>query len=158
MPGVVGEVTIVPEPVAEGSEPVEVDVAITGSRGGVERAVKVTLAVVPGTDELGAEAADHLGPFVEWLAGNRPELGIDPETSWQSTPGSWVLVVNHYAFFSEDWELELSWHVMVPPADWARIALRHRWTEVKPSLAFEISSFTERTQPREIPPPDHVWR
>jgi hypothetical protein len=157
-PGVVGEVTVVPEAVAEGSEPVAVQVTITGARAGMERTVERTLEVVSGTDELGGEAVDHLAPFAEWLAANRPELGIDPQTSWQSTPGSWVLVVNHYAFFSKDWELELSWHVMLPPDDWARIALRHRWTEARPSLAFEIASFSEGSEPHEIDPPADVWR
>jgi hypothetical protein len=157
-PGVVAEVTVVPEAVAEGSEPANIEVTIAGSRGAVTRRVERTLAVAPGRDELGAEAREHLAPFAEWLAANRPELGIDPETTWQPTPGTWVLVVNHYAFFSEDWELELSWHVMIPPDDWARVALRHRWTEAHPSLAFEISSFSEGTEPREIAPPDDVWR
>jgi hypothetical protein len=157
-PGVAGEVTVVPEPVAEGSEPVDVEVTIMGSRGGAERAVERMFPVAPGTDELGAEAAEHLAPFVAWLAANRPELGINPQTSWQPTPGSWVLVVTHYAFFSKDWEAELSWHVMLPPDDWARISLRHRWTEAHPSLAFEISSFSGGTKPHEIDPPDDVWR
>jgi hypothetical protein len=157
-PGVVGEVTVVPAPVAEGSEVVPLEVAITASRGGVERTVERTLEVAPGTDESGPEAVDHLAPFVEWLGANRPELGIDPQTSWESTPGSWVLVVTHYAFFSEAWEAELAWHVMLPPDDWARLSLRRRWTEAHPSLAFEISSISGGTEPHEIEPPADVWR
>jgi hypothetical protein len=144
--------------VPEGSEPVDVDLTISGSRGGIQRQVERTFQVAPGSDALGAEANDHLAPFADWLAANRPELGIDPQTSWEPTLGTWVLIVNHYAFFSEDWEVELSWHVMIAPDDWARIALRHRWTETRPSLAFEISSFSGTTEPHEIDPPENVWR
>lgn len=157
-PGVVGEVTVVPNPVADGSEPVSLDVAITASRDGTDRSVERKLSVAPGTDGLATEAAAHLAPFAAWLATNRPELRIEPQTSWQATPGSWVLVVDHYAFFSKDWEVELSWHVMIPPDDWARIALRHRWSETKPSVAFEISSFSAGAEPHEIEPPEAVWR
>jgi hypothetical protein len=36
---------------------------------------------------------------------------------WEGLPGTWVLIVEHYLFFSTDWELDLSWHVMIPPDD-----------------------------------------
>ena len=157
-PGMVGEVTVVPAGVPDGSERIQVDVTIVGRLGVVERTVRRAFNVAPGTDGLGSEAAAHLAPFAEWLRANRPELGIDGRTAWDGTPGSWVLVVDHYAFFSPVWELELSWHVMVPPDDWARIALRRRWSDARPSVAFEISSFARGDDPHEIEPPDAVWR
>lgn len=155
MPGVVGEVTVVP--VGVGAD-VELPVAITGSRRGVMRTVDRALSLSPGDDTLRPDAEQHLVPFVAWLQAHRPELGIDDQTRWEATPGSWVLIVNHYLFFSDEWELELSWHVMIPPDDWARISLRHRWTESHPSLAFEIPSVSGGLEPREIDPPDDVWR
>jgi hypothetical protein len=151
----VGEVTVVPEgSTAERA----VDVTIEGERGGIVRRVSRQLTVVPGEDSLGPEAAALLGRFTGWLATNRSDLGIGPETRWEASPGGWVLVVNHYQFETEDWELGLSWHVMVPPDDWARIYLRRRWTEAVPSAAFEIQSVTGRSIPRQIEPPDAVWR
>jgi hypothetical protein len=155
LPGVVGEITVAPEAV---TEDVDLEIAITGSRDGVSRTVQRTLGMSPGEDGLRAEAEAHLAGFATWLATNRPELGIDEVTRWEATPGSWVLIVDHYLFFSEAWELELSWHVMIPPDDWSRISLRHRWTETKPSLAFEISSVAGGLEPHEIEPPDAVWR
>jgi hypothetical protein len=153
--GTVGEVTIVPEPVTAERA---VEVVIKASLGGIERQATRTLTVSPGEDTLGPEAAVLMRRFSEWLAVERPDLGIGPDTRWEGTPGGWVLVVNHYQYFSETWELGLDWHVMVPPDDWARIYLRRRWTEATPSAAFEITSVSGTSVPREIEPPESVWR
>jgi hypothetical protein len=155
VPGVVGEVTITPEPV---STDTSLAVSIAATRSGVERIALRTLTVAPGEDGLAAEARRHLEPFVRWLGAERPELGIDQSTAWSGSPGAWVLVVEHYQYLSEDWELGLSWHVMIAPDDWSRIYLRRRGTEIRPSRAFEIPSFSSGTPPQEIQPPDVVWR
>lgn len=154
-PGVVGEISVVPASVVAESD---LEVRITARRGVIEKTETRTLAMVPGEDFLRAEATEHLDAFVAWLAIARPELGIDGSTTWEATPGSWVLVVNHYLFFSPDWEVDLEWHVMIAPHDWSRIHLRRRWTETTPSLAFEISSVAGRDEPHEISPADAVWR
>ena len=36
----------------------------------------------------------------------------------------------------------MTWHVMMQPHDWARIYLRHRFTEYSPNHAIELSSYT----------------
>lgn len=154
MPGVVGEVSLVPASVTAESQ---LTVTITAARGGVEQSQERTLTMMPGDETPAEDAALHLAPFVSWLATSHPELGITPQTAWDASRGSWVLIVEHYQYISEDWELGLAWHVMIPPDDWARIYLRHRWTESEPSLAFEISSFAGGTQPIEIPA-EGIWR
>jgi hypothetical protein len=154
-PAVVGEVAIIPGPV---SRETSLAVTITATRGSVAKEAVRTLTLAPGEDTIKAEAEHHLATFVAWLASKHPELGIDSSTAWDGTVGSWVLVVNHYLFFSEDWELGLQWHVMIAPDDWAQIYLRRRWTETKPSLAFEISSVSGGTEPREMAVPEDVWR
>ena len=154
-PGVVGEASIVPAPVAEEEQQV---VTVTASRDAIERRTERVLSMAPGEDSIGPEAAILLERFTEWLAAERPELGIKPDTAWEGTTGSWVLVVNHYLYFSEDWELGLDWHVMIAPDDWARIYLRERWTQTRPSMAFEIPSVAGELAPREIDPPASVWR
>jgi hypothetical protein len=154
-PGVVGEVRVVPASVAADRD---LEVTFTARRGTLEETEKRILAMAPGEDSLLPEATLRLDPFLAWLADSRPELGIGPDTAWETTPGSWVLVVNHYLFFSTDWEVGLDWHVMIAPDDWARISLRHRWTETRPSLAFEIPSVSGDLEPREIAPPEAVWR
>lgn len=155
LPGVVGEVTVEPEAVAQEAT---LGVTISARRGGVEDHVDRSLNMSPGEDGLAADARAHLAPFLVWLAKVHPELGIDERTDLEGTPGSWVLVVTHYQFLSEAWEIGLAWHVMIPPHDWARIYLRRRWSEVHPSRAFEISSVSSRAEPREIAPPEAVWR
>jgi len=101
--------------------------------------------------------------FIPWLAVNHPEFGITSETEWTGTivrPN--IQVVMFYLFFSEDWEMGVSWHVTIPPHNWARIYLRHRFTEVSPSYAFEIPSWSEEREPHAIDPKDafaeSVWR
>lgn len=155
-PGKVAEVTVVPNPVAADETPVTVDFAV--ERDGARATASRTITVQPGADELQPEADLHLAPFLTWLSANRPELGITPETRWEAVPGAWVLIVSHYLYFSDEWELDLDWHVMVAPDDWSRICLRKRWEETAPSLAFEISSVSGRTPVHEIAPPEAVWR
>lgn len=155
-PGAVAEVTVVPGEVTGDEVPLEVE--ITARRGAATCTERHTITVQPGTDELRSEADTHLAPFLPWLAANRPELGITAATTWDAMPGTWVLIVSHYLYFSSDWELDLAWHVMVAPDDWSRINLRRRWTELQPSLAFEISSVSGATTPHEIAPEAAVWR
>jgi hypothetical protein len=54
--------------------------------------------------------------------------------------------------------MHVEWHVMIPPYDWARIDLRHRFDETKPSQAFEISSWSANTEPIPIEAPEKIWR
>lgn len=154
VPGTVGEVTVTPGAVTSDGP---LDVTIVATRGSTERIEHRTLDMAPGEDTLRPDADVHLAPFLTWLATERPEIGISDQTAWDATPGSWVLVVSHYLYFSDEWEVGLDWHVMVAPDDWTRIYLRERWTEVRPSMAFEIPSFAGGLEPREIAPPERVW-
>lgn len=154
--GEVAEVVVMP---AEASIGKAVQVTITGSRGIRTDKKVVSFNVVEGEDDRQEYAKELLDRFVSWLVTNHPELGIHEGTAWDATMVSPVwLVVSHYLFFSEEWEVHLSWHVMVPPHDWAKIDLRHRLTELQPSYAFEISSVNATSDPVPIEPPETVWR
>jgi hypothetical protein len=162
-PGQVAEVTVIPDIESAGSN---ITVTIRGERDGLERTTAVTFTVLEvdseeegSADELGQYAAEIRDMFIQWLAVNHPELGITGETNWTGTIVSprW-LVVTHYLFFSEDWEMHVSWHIMIPPYDWAKIDLRHRFTESQPSYAFEIPSLTAQDEPHAVDPPETVWR
>lgn len=112
---------------------------------------------------MGAYAAEIRDRFVAWLAANHPEFGITNETEWTGTiVRPHVMVVMFYLYFSEEWEMGVSWHVMIPPHDWPRIYLRRRSTEAQPSYAFEISSLEAEEEPKSIDPKDafaeSVWR
>jgi hypothetical protein len=155
-PGQIAEVTVIPGPVTSEAS---VDVMITARRGDAERAETRSIPVFPETDTLAQEAADRLVPFAAWLATERPDIGITSDTQWQGTAlQPRLLVVSHYLFLSEEWEAALEWHIMIAPSDWSRLILRHRWTEMTPSLAFEIPSVSSGDAPREIEPPEVMPR
>jgi len=134
-------------------------VVVTGERSGLEQTAAVTVVVSTGPDDIAPYATELRDRFIPWLAENHPELGITAGTQWTDTvvrPN--IAVVMYYLFFSEEWEMGLRWHVMIPPHDWAEIYLRHRTTEVMPSYAFKITSLTAGDDPQAVTPPESVWR
>ncbi|MCL4518134.1 MAG: hypothetical protein M1587_02950 [Thaumarchaeota archaeon] len=154
--GQVAEVSIVPDVSAVGKN---ISVTVTAESRSFTVSKTVSFAVAQGEDSLGEYARQIRDRFVQWLEMNHPELQITNETQWQGTIVSPVwLVVSHYLFYSKDWEMHVYWHVMIPPYDWARIDLRHRFTEIAPSLSFEISSLNSSLTPVQIPAPESVWR
>jgi hypothetical protein len=154
--GEVAEVVVTP---AQASVGETIAVTISGNRGSSSDGKVVDFAVAEGDDDRQEYATDLLEKLVPWLAENRPELGITLDTAWNGTMVSPVwLVVSHYLFFSDEWEAHIYWHVMVPPYDWARIDLRHRFDELAPSYAFEISSLDAASEPTAIEVPETVWR
>ena len=79
--------------------------------------------------------ASATDPFDSFTGGAPPAVGElvvsstrRPVTMFHPSAGTMVspqwLVVSHYLFFSEQWELHLEWHIMVAPDDWARISGR----------------------------------
>ena len=154
--GQVAEVVIIP---AQESAGKTVRVTITGTQVDATDKKVVSFNVVEGEDDRQEYAEELLDRFVSWLATNHTELGITDDTAWNGTMVSPVwLVVSHYLFFSEEWEAHIEWHIMLPPYDWAKIDLRHRFDELEPSYAFEISSLNATSEPVPIEPPDTAWR
>jgi hypothetical protein len=154
--GEVAEVFVTP---AQSSVGKTLKVTVTGTQGGSTDKEVVDFAVAEGEDDRAEYAAELLDRFIPWLATNHPELRTTEDTVWSGTMVSPVwLVVSHYLFFSDEWEAHISWHVMIPPYDWAKIDLRHRFTELTPSYAFEISSLNATSEPVPIEPPETVWR
>jgi hypothetical protein len=154
--GQVAEVVVIP---AQASINKTIEVTITGNRGSASDEKVVSFEVAEGEDDRQEYAEELLDKFVSWLATNHTELGITDDTAWNGTMVSPVwLVVSHYLFFSEEWEAHIEWHIMMPPDDWAEIDLRHRFDELEPSYAFEISSVNATSEPVPIEPPETVWR
>ena len=130
---------------ADESEGWPCSVTVRAERGGESRVVEVPITLTSEEEDLlGPAAAEMRDRFIPWLAENQPGLGIDETTVWEGTivRPHW-LVVSHYLFFSDEWEMHVSWHIMIAPYDWARIELRRRFEETLPSLAFEIPSVSE---------------
>jgi hypothetical protein len=154
--GQVAEVWVTP---AQSSVGKTVKVTVTGTQGDLKDIEEVSFAVAEGEDDRGEYAAELLDKFVSWFAANQTELGITENTAWGGTMVSPVwLVVSHYLFFSDEWEAHIYWHVMIPPYDWAKIDLRHRFDELAPSYSFEISSLNATSLPVAIEVPETAWR
>jgi hypothetical protein len=178
MPGQVCEVTVVPhEQEANEIRPMpaqaplgppdtyppgdELVVRVRGERNGFEQAQDVSINILPGEDLLLQDASIVRDRFIPYLGENYPEFGITGETEWTPTiVKPHILVVSHYLFFSEEWEMGVMWHIMIPPYDWARIYLRHRYTYMQPQYAFEIASLGAEPpeEPYPIDPPEQVDR
>ena len=154
--GQVAEVVVTPTQASKGKT---IEVTIKGKRSNITDEKVITFDVVDFEDDRAPYAIELRDKFVSWLESNHPELSITKDTEWSGTIVSpeW-LVVSHYLFFSEEWEMHVSWHVMIPPHDWAKIDLRHRFDEQKPSYAFEISSLDADEEPISIEVPETVWR
>jgi hypothetical protein len=154
--GEVAEVVVIP---AQASIETTIEVTITGNRDSASDEKVVSFDVIEGEDDRQEYAEMLLDRFVSWLATNHTELEITGDTAWNGTMVSprWF-EVSHYLFFSEEWEAHIEWHIMVPPYDWARIDLRHRFDELEPSYAFEISSLNATSEPVPIEVPETVWR
>jgi len=74
-------------------------------------------------------------PLVAWLETEHPEFGTFdglPFYTYFTYPG--ILVVEHWTFMYEAWEMRICWHVMIPPHDWSMIWLRRRG-ELEPRIA-----------------------
>jgi hypothetical protein len=154
--GQVAEVVVIPTQASIGKT---IEVTITGNRSGLTEEKVVSFEVIEGEDDREEYATELRDRFISWLELNHPELEITNDIEWSGTMVSpqW-LIVSHYLFFSEEWEMHVEWHVMIPPYDWAKIDLRHRFDEQKPSYAFEISSLDANEEPMPIEVPESVWR
>jgi hypothetical protein len=155
-PGKVAEITVIPgASIIKTSVPIE----ITGKREGLIETLNASITVVHGEDLIHNSAEEIRDRFIPWLAENHPEFGITNETNWAGTivtPN--ILIVANYLFFSNEWEMGLTYHVMIPPHDWARIYFRKRFEEMQPSFAFEITSLDTNEPPMSITPPENVYR
>lgn len=105
------------------------------------------------------QAYEKLSPFIAYFSQNKTEFNINSTTLWKITCNdAGLLVVEHYLFKSESWELELSWHVMIPPYDWVRVYIRPR-SQIKPIWGGEIESWSNSSSlVIEIDPPNQVFR
>lgn len=168
IPGRVAEVTVVPGSVI--TPPIDtLTIGVRGEREEGEQMQTVTIdlqeSLTP-EDDLRSMAEEIRALFVPWMAEHHPELGITQETEWIPTivrPN--IMVVMFYLFFSEEWEMGVSWHVTREPDNWARIYLRRRFSEIHPSHGFQILSWSkDGEEPYVIDPKDEqyfmteIWR
>src|SRR5574341_662578 len=145
--GEIAEVTLTADAV-EGD--FETTVTVSAQRGSEKRTASRPLVVMPGEDDLGPMAADLLRLFTEWLNENNPDLGIGPEREFRgNVVAPRLLVVSHYLFVDDEYELGLSWHVTIQPHDWAELYIRPR-DALTPTMAFKVSSWSAALEGGEV--------
>ncbi len=69
-----------------------------------------------------------------------PEIGFVPDSAWVAyNTYPTILVVEHWTFLYEDWELRICFHLMIPPYDWSMLWLRPR-NETEPVVTIRRES------------------
>lgn len=155
-PGDVAEFTVVAMPESVGGS---ITVDLTAQSGSDERNHSLTLDVVDWPDDIGPLATELRDRFVAYLEQEQPELGISSETEWTPTiTKPQILVVMHYLFFSEEWEMGIIWHVTVPEHAWSRMYLRPR-DQMTPTFGLEIPTYLDpESMPSPWEPPAQIDR
>jgi len=150
-------------PITDPNETIEektLTITVMAERQGLTRAETVTVNVTQGQDKFETLTSDYRDRFIPWLAQNYPELGITEETKWYGTivrPNHFVVM--YYLFFSEQWEMGLRWHVMIPPYDFAEIYLRRRDANLSCTHGFKIFSLEAQEEPQIVTLPlEGIWR
>ncbi|MBN1683282.1 hypothetical protein JW865_07000 [Candidatus Bathyarchaeota archaeon] len=152
--GEISEIIIIPE---SSSVNKILTITIVGKVNGFNQTKKVSVEVIDREDQLKETAIEIREKFTSWLIDNETELGITNETEWVGTiVNPRVLVVMHYMFYSNEWEMYLTWHATIPPNDWAKIYLRPRFVESNSFIAYEISSLIGEEKPHPIEPPEWI--
>jgi hypothetical protein len=73
--------------------------------------------------------------FINWLAGGHPEFGMfSAQDCFAYCTYPQILIVEHWTFLYDKWEMRICYHVMIPPYDWSILWLRNRG-DVKPVFA-----------------------
>ena len=119
----------------------EFTVTVTGERDGLEHKVDITATAVPGVDDLADTATQIADVFLAELDGSVDGLPATAGELIGGTPVANLLVVTHYAWFTDEYEIGLAWHVMVAPDDWAELYIRPR-NELTPSAAYKLGSWS----------------
>jgi hypothetical protein len=148
--------TVAPEPIVGGGT---ITLDLFAWRGEQQESASLSMEVVAWADDLEPQASELRDRFVAHLEEERPELGISSETPWTPTiTKPQILVVMHYLFFSDEWEMGITWHVTVPEHAWSHMYLRAR-DELRPSIGLEIPSWVD-PEARPVPwdPPAEVDR
>ena len=97
--------------------------------------------------------------FVSYLAISEPTFNINESIIWDAFDNApQIIIVEHYLFRSEFWEMELSRHVMIAPYDWVKVYLRPR-NQTKPTWSGMITSWSSGNHTIvETDPPAMVYR
>ena|GEM_PF-1142657 len=89
------------------------------------RTISVEVEMIPWGSAKPTEAMAKRDPLVAWIQQTHPEFGTFDDQEWYpyiTYPG--ILVVEHWTFLNQEWEMRICFHVMIPPHDWSMIQIR----------------------------------
>jgi hypothetical protein len=138
----------------------EIDIKlITTSESRVTTIGRYSLDVINWTSSTEANILAIRDHFIHYIETNTTFSNLNSSTTWSfcGSPAQ-ILIVEHYLFRSEYWEIEVSRHVMIAPHDWVQIYIRPR-NNTSPIWSARINSWsTDNTSIFEIAPPSEVFR
>lgn len=135
-----------------------IEIKLTITSGNMEVSDSALVTVVNWTLIDSSYAETLLEPFISYFSEEKLLYQIDQNTTWEGiASGIEIIVVSHFLFKSELWEIEISWHVMIAPYDWVKIYLRNR-SDFSPIWAGKIDSWSSNHTIIEIDPPPEVYR
>lgn len=158
----VGEVAEVWVDLPEVTTDTEVTVTVEGTRGKVRADTAFTFTAVPGSDDLADTAKEIAAVFLDRLDGTVPGIPASTDQLVNGTPVAGLLVVSHYAWFTDEAEIGLAWHIMVAPDDFAELSVRPRGAPA-PTRVYRVGSWSTalaggETEFTELEPPFEVVR
>ncbi|MFA6569932.1 MAG: hypothetical protein WCT77_01710 [Bacteroidota bacterium] len=112
-----------------GSYPIK----LIASHKGTERALEMNADIVQWGENIN-DALEKLYQFRTWIIDNKSQYqNIFDEyvNSYSTYPN--ILIVEHYTFITEKYEIRLCYHVMIPPYDWSKLWIRSR-NKMEPEL------------------------
>jgi len=97
--------------------------------------------------------------FVSYLSSNKSSFGINESILWDGFDNApQILIVEHYLFRSEFWELALSRHITIAPHDWVKVYIRPR-SQINPVWSGIIESWSSSNYSIiELDPPLSIFR
>lgn len=127
--------------VPEVGEDTPFTVTVTVARGDETETVTIDATAVPGTDDLADTARQIAAVFLDRVHDQVQGLPAEPTGLTNGTPVAGLLVVSHYAWFTDVYEIGLAWHIMIAPDDFAELYVRPRGSSA-PIRAFRINSWS----------------
>lgn len=138
----------------------EIDVKVTVKTDtGRSFSESMKIKIVNWTTSLPLEIIEMRDHFMQYFEENSTFSDLNSSTPWEfcGSPAQ-ILIVEHYLFKSEFWEMELSRHVMIPPYDWIQVYLRPR-NHATPIWSAKIDSWSlNNNSIYEIEPPTEIFR
>jgi hypothetical protein len=109
-------------------------IKIISSHNGAEKTKELSVEIYYWSGNFD-DAKTRLTEFRQWVEHNKPQyssLFIGNPRIYSTYPQT--LIVEHYTFLNDFYEMRMCYHVMIPPYDWSKLCIR-RLDKTEPELA-----------------------